>query len=505
MYVLGVENNAITEKSKKYFASFAAHNIDLLTEMPCSEANAIISFLQSWNLDQALSNPVIQEALQNGLGHGNVTFRVDHKLAVKIPAISQGWNSYYCAALQSGPSGTCLVTGKTDTIARIHNSVKGIYAKALAPNGWTLVGFDAGSPAYNSYGKKQGYNAPVGEYAAFAYVAALNSLLADKNHKFQIGDTTVVCWAEGGEVTYQSVLGWTLFGAPSTYEEKDIRDMVKKLVTGNCVVFDETRLDPNKTFYILGLSPNAARLSVRFFLRNSFGAILENVQAHYERLEIVRPVYNESEPFPLWKLLRETVRDKGDTPNPVMSGETLRAVLMNTPYPAALINGVMLRIRADRNISWERAAILKAYLRKNYEHSSMYSTLLEVADVNLNENCRFQPYVLGRLFAVMERTQLASADWKLNRTIRDSYLNSAATTPKNIFSKLFPLSEYHMKKLTRDKPGLAQTLKAEKVSLVSMIDASIPARFTQDETNCFYVGYYHQTARYQKKEDTKNV
>lgn len=195
MYVLGIENYEVTEKSRKYFAAFASFNIELLSKMPCDEATAIIHFLQNWDLDKALSNPIIQGAVQNGLGRGNLTFRVCNNLAVSVPTISEGWNTHYSIMLQSGISGTCLVTGKIDTIARIHNSVKGIYSKSLAPNGWTLVSFDRGSPAYNSYGKEQGYNAPIGEYAAFAYTSALNHLLSDQEHVYHVGDTTVVCWA----------------------------------------------------------------------------------------------------------------------------------------------------------------------------------------------------------------------------------------------------------------------------------------------------------------------
>lgn len=123
--------------------------------------------------------------------------------------------------------------------------------------------------------------------------------------------------------------------------------------------------------------------------------------------------------------------------------------------------------------------------------------------MELNELCTYQPYLLGRLFSVMEQIQLASADWKLNRSIKDSFFSSAAATPKPVFAKLFPLNEYHMKKLKRDKFNLARYLEHEKKTIISMLTAPIPSHFTPDEMDCFYIGYYHQSCK--KKEENENV
>ena len=226
--------------------------------------------------------------------------------------------------------------------------------------------------------------------------------------------------------------------------------MVKQLCQGQPVQYREDRLDPNMDFFVLGLSPNAARLSVRFFLRNTFGGFLRNVQAHQDRLEIVRPAYDKFETLPLWKLLSETVnqnsRDK--SPAPDLAGEVLRAILNDTLYPATLLNGVTLRIRAEHEITRGRAAIIKAYYQKLAETMKHENPDIpeEVLQVSLNENSFNIPYTLGRLFSVLEAIQ-AAANPGINATIKDKYFNSAAATPAVIFPILINLAQKHLKKL----------------------------------------------------------
>ena len=285
----------------------------------------------------------------------------------------------------------------------------------------------------------------------------------------------------------------------NTDQPELVNRLIERLAEG--MPCDDLGVDPDRPFYILGLAPNAARLSVRFFLRDSFGKLMENVNAHYARLEIAGAKYSI---LPLWALLNATVRDsKKQVPSPVVSGATVRAVFSGTPYPVSLMEAVLLRIRAERNVTWERAAILKAYLAKNYERGSDHSMFSEVTSVQLNEDCNYMPYLLGRLFRVMEEIQLASMGWSVNRSIRDSYFNSAASTPRSVFGKLFSLSNYHLKKLMRDKPGLGKKLGDLESDLAARLTTPPPARFTQEETICFYLGYYHQCNG--KKEEKENV
>ncbi|MDO5142965.1 MAG: type I-C CRISPR-associated protein Cas8c/Csd1 [Eubacteriales bacterium] len=504
-YLLGVDNKGKPQRTAQCFAACKALHEQLLTGIDAPAAKAVLAFFRTWQPDQAATHPALAEHWDAIIAGGNLIFRCADGYAHDDPAIRAAWDRHYSSApTEDGAQTICLVTGEPCAAEAVHPAIRGV--PGAQSSGAALVSFNA--PAFCSYGKEQSYNAPTSKYAAFAYTTALNHLLADRAHTFAAGDATVVFWAHSGEAGYQDFFSSML---NDVYEERDLGQMVQELLRGHPVVFDQTMLDPAMDFYILGLSPNAARLSVRSFLRNSFGSFLEHIQAHRERLRIVRPAYERFEVPSLKAILDATVdlnsRDKQASPQ--LAGELLRAILNDTPYPATLLNGVVLRIRAeqrDKNdpkkpfkVTWPRAAILKAYFLKNHEHSPHYQTLLEVAQMDLNDTCTYLPYLLGRLFSTMEKIQLASADWKLSQTIKDSYFNSAAVTPKIIFHKLFPLNEYHMKKLMRDKPGLAVTLGREKAAIIGKITRPIPSRFNAEEANCFYLGYYHQDML--KKED----
>lgn len=492
-YLLGVDAKSKPERSLQCFQAAAALHHELLDGADSPAARAILAFFDSWQPSEAAQHPALAAEYDKITGGANLVFMVDGQFVQDDPVLRAAWQRHYdCAS--DAPKQQCLVTGELDEIAAVHPAIKGV--RDAQSSGAALVSFNA--PAFCSYGHEQNYNAPVGKHAAFAYTTALNHLLSDRDHVQYIGDTTVVYWADTAEPQYSDTFSM-LFG--SEVQENDLSATLQRLAEGKPC--KELGLDPNRTFYVLGLAPNAARLSVRFFVRNTFGELMKNVNAHHDRLKIDRPSYETSSDFlPLWKLLAETVnqnsRDK--KPSPVMAGATARAIWNGERYPASLLNGIMLRIRADHDVNWRRAAILKAYLLKNCEHQSNYSTLQEVAYMHLNEDCTYQPYVLGQLFYVLEQIQLASVDYKINRSIKDSYFRSAGSTPKNAFTKIIPLSEYHMKKLMREekKRGYAVKLQREKEHLLSLLTETLPSVYTSEQTTCFYLGYYHRKVKEDK-------
>ena len=494
-YLLGIDSKGKLEQSTKSFQGSRSIHHSLLDAVDSPAARAVLAFFDRWDPSKAREHPVLADKLEDILAGGSLVFRYDGSYLQNDPKIQTAWENYYNTS-EDGPEMVCLVTGKKGPVERIHPSVKGS-GPSWQPMGNTLIGFNA--PAYCSYGREQSLNAPTSKYAAFAYTSALNHLLAEREYVGRMGDTTVLFWASGGQRAYQSFSLAGLFGAPTAYSASDLQKMTLDLCQGKPVLFEETQLDPSTTFYILGLSPNAARLSVRFFLKNSFGAFVKNVQVHQERLEIIRPSFDKFETIPLWKLLDETVnqnsRDK--SPAPGMAGETLRAILSDTPYPATLLNGVALRVRAEREITRGRAAILKAYYLKN-PHPDIPK---EVLTVSLNPDSTSIPYTLGRLFSVLEDIQ-SSANSGINATIKDKFFNSASATPSRIFPTLIDLAQKHLRKLEK---GQRIFHDKQLTELIAKLGEDFPDRMSLPQQGAFQLGYYHQTqARYQKKEENNN-
>ena len=256
---------------------------------------------------------------------------------------------------------------------------------------------------------------------------------------------------------------------------------------------------------MLGLAPNAARLSVRFFWQGHFGTLARNLTRHYQRLDIVRPAFDKFPTLPVWRLVQETVRRPAPgarpaDPNPRLAGDLLLAVLNDTLYPATLLDGVTLRIRAERNVSRGQAAILKAYYMKYLEVYPADTPMKEALNVKLNEQTTYLPYVLGRLFSVLEAVQRAANPGPgISTTIRDRYFNSASATPATVFPLLINLAQKHLAKLDR---GLATFYDKKITTLMGCIDQTLPTRMTLPEQSTFQLGYYFETQnRYQSKKE----
>lgn len=378
--------------------------------------------------------------------------------------------------------------------ARTHNFIKGV--AGAKSSGAALISFN--ETAYCSFNKEQNNNAPVGKYAAFAYTAALNYLLSQRDGEGRlrfskrVGDTTMVYWAETGEEKYQDAFSAILDGSKSDeISDRKLNSITDAISRGKPIDWRDISLSFSNKFYILGISPNAARLSVRFFFQNTFGNIVNNLEKHYQRLNIVKPSFDNFEMLPLWKLMDETVnsKSKDKAPSPQVTGDTLRAIISGGRYPTTLYQKTQLRIRAERNVTRGRAAIIKAFLMRNIT-DERYK---EVLTVELNENTRYQPYVLGRLFSVLEEIQ-QKANPDIKATIKAKYFTSACTTPAVVFPTLLNLAEKHLKKID----GNFFSIKLG--TLMGVVTESYPSHHTLYEQGIFQLGYYHQTQkRYEKK------
>jgi len=494
-YMLGIDSKGTSQRIKECFMAARDKHCSILQDSEGRMAKAIIRYFETWNPDNADVNPVIKAHWEELTDGGNLIFCLESEYAQEDEEIKKIWHIYQ--ENNSGlVDGICLVTGEKSEISRIHRGIKGV--PGAQSSGAALVSFNA--PAFESYGKEQSYNAPVGKYAEFAYTTALNYLLSEKKYTFQLGDSMVVYWAESAQTQYQDML--KNFFNSSIDNQKELEKIFGNLKNGLAVDIDDVKIDLNQRFYILCLAPNAARLSIRFFYENSFGNILKNLSDHYERMAIVKPEW-EKEYLSIQEMLMETennkLKDKKLVSN--MASLVLRDILMDDRYPTGLYTEVLARIRAEQGgITYGRAAIVKAYLIKNYNMKEGEKYM------GLNENCNEQAYVLGRLFAVLELIQ-KDANPGINSTIKDRYFNSACATPASVFPILIKLKNSHLKKIERGSTGLKiqyEKTITELMGKLNMAETQIgfPRRLSLEEQGKFMLGYYHQVQkRYEKKED----
>jgi len=499
-YLLGADEKGKPERSADCFKACAKLHHTILDGVDSPAARALLAYFDSWDPAQAAAHPLLAEQWKEITGNANLIFGYEatnhsHSFVNDDPAIQNAWQTHYNDRSADSDMGQCLITGKYAPIERTHPNISGV--PGAQSSGAALVSFNA--PAFCSYGHEQGDNAPVSKYAAFAYTTALNRLLADRSHCKHVGDTTILCWAENAEPVYQDAMSMFLFGADEAagIQENDVQAALKRLSAGQTVPFLEKELSPDQHFYLLGLAPNAARLSVRFFLRDTFGNLAQNLQKHAEEMEIDCSEKEKFRTLPIWAVVNETTRTvpgQPAKPSPQLAGDLLRAVLTGGRYPATLLNGVTLRIRAEQNVTRGRAAVIKAYYLRNYPTELNK----EVYTVSLNETTNV-PYLLGRLFSVLEAVQKA-ANPGINTTIKDRYFNAACATPGMSFPTLLRLSQKHLRKLN---DGLATHYDKQITELMAQLpESGFPARLSLPDQGKFTIGYYHQTQkRYVKKNE----
>ena len=505
-YILGLGKKENT--TEKNFQACVWRHQEILKDVKHPFAQAIVKFFDGWKPENSFENPIIKTNIKELIKGGNIVFVMEDsngelQFAHDVPEIRRAWDETYIS-MGNEEVGRCLVTGEKTPIAILHPSISGVYgAKSF---GALLVSFNM--EASESYGKEQGRNAPVGKYAAFAYGAALNYMVGHADFHGRLGDTTLVYWAEGAEPAYGSAfMAMMGMGGEDKNEitQKELSGVLTALCQGHTVKWANVPLNPKNRFYILGLAPNASRLSVRFFLQNSFDEFAQNYQKHQEDLDIVRPAFDERETLSMWALLRETVnpnsRDKSAQPQLV--GEMLRAVLTGSLYPSALYTQTEIRLRAEKEINRGKAAIIKAYLLRNVVEQRKDQTHVykEVLDVELNEQSTYLPYRLGRLFAVLEAVQ-QKANPNINTTIKDRYFNSACATPALVFPTLLRLAQSHLSKIG----GGAEVYYDKMITeLLGDVTQSYPLRLSLQDQGIFQIGYYHQKQKlFTKKEEKDN-
>lgn len=521
-YVLGLTGKEAKdpEYAQKRFESFRQLNVEILSQADSPVARAVVAFLQKHNPQEDQRNPIIARHLGGLLEGGNLIFQVQGQNILDDSEIRRVWEEYKSG--QESIKMQCLVTGETEPIARLHPDIKGV--RDAQSKGASLVSFNLG--AFSSYGKVQGLNSPVSQRVASGYGVALNYLLSNQNpnRKIYLGDTTVVYWAESENKGYANAFA-NLLDPEYTIQqdsrnqngrkaaEEQLRKLAEKVQKGQALDISQLGddLKQETRFYVLGLAPNAARLTVRFFLTEPFGNFAKRIMQHYADLHITKEFADQPDFISIHQILNECVspkvirrEDELKSSWSLLGGSLMRSILTAAPYPEQLYFAIINRIRTDTKINYVRAGVIKAHLLRKYRRQGT-NPFQEVLIMSLNKEFTHPAYVLGRLFAVLEKVQ-KEAIGEVSASIKDRYFTSACATPASVFPVLLRLSQHH---ITRAEHGKASDSRIEKLlNLLDVAHNPFPARLALDEQGIFVLGYYHQRADFFakiKKQSSEEV
>lgn len=487
-YMLGSDaDESKRRRARRAFEAFRERHLEAADAIRSPRFDAVCSFLRDWKPERAAEFPLLDDAAATGFG----VFQIlgETSWVHDDPTIERWWIEQL-REIKPGPSGMCLVTGEDAPLARLHDKVKGLAGGQGA--GAPLVGVNA--KAFESFGTEQSFNAPVSEEAAYRYMAALNGLLDGprrEKHRFVLGDMTIAFWTDRPSPIEDLFARFAVGGSgvlefPDSQDEglrQRLESFLRALRQGR-EAYAELEMEPERVgFHLLGLAPNAGRVAVRFHHAASLADLLDNLRRHHRDIALIpqpasgrRRADPEFAALPL--LLRQTAREARDIP-PNLGGALLRSVVTGARYPEAFYTAVLRRIAADRRIDYARASALKGYLNRN---------LAQEVSMSLDKDRTDPAYLLGRLFATLEKTQKDALGESLNRTIRDSYYGTASATPVTVFPRLLRLYQHHL-------GNLEGGLRVVRERLVQEILAPIgrfPAHLGLAEQGLFAIGYYHQ-------------
>jgi CRISPR-associated protein Csd1 len=427
-----------------------------------SEGNVKVSFqVTPSTYKMVFQNPIVKEALQKTM----------------IPS-------------QDDNLATCLITGEKDQIETTHPVIKGVWGGQTS--GGCIVSFNAN--AFESYYKKQSINAPISKKAASRYTKALNLLLSSSKQCIHIADMSMVFWAQKESTPFEE-------DVPSFFEEPDkespdkntqkIKAVVESIHNGSFI-----KPEKDQSFYILGLAPNAARISIRFWFSTTINQFAVNITQFFDDFSISKPSF-EPEYYSIWRILVNiATQDQSKNIPPNVAGEFVKAILTNTPYPASLLQLALNRIRSDaeHRVKPVRAALLKAYINRYYRFHP--SSIHKEIKMKLDKTQPSVGYQLGRLFATLVKIQ-NETNASINAPIQDRFYGSACASPVTVFPILLKLKNHHIAKLPNRKVYFEQLIG----EIISNIN-DFPNHLDLHDQGRFSIGYYHQMQDfYTKKED----
>lgn len=512
-YLLGVSE--ASKRADKEHEAFKTLHEEVLSGTVDAGLGALLAFLHKWSPEQFTAPLFPADMLDT-----NIVFRLDgehgymhqREVAQALRAkLLGGEESEGSSANNDSATAMCLVSGETAPVARLHPAVKGV--NGAQSSGASIVSFNL--DAFTSYGKSQGDNAPVSEQAAFAYTTVLNYLLRrgeQNRQRVQIGDTSVVFWAEAenaaqaekAERTFADILNPL---AEDATEAERARLILEGVAKGRELADIDPGLAPGTRLYVLGLAPNASRLSIRFWQTDTLDVFTRRLVQHLQDIRI-EPRSWRSAPSPYRLVLatvpnREGALPKADDAANILIGEMMRSILSGSLYPRSLLANTVMRFRSDGNVSGLRVALCKGVLAR--EQRLGIRTSDEEIPVSLDKKSTQPGYLLGRLFAVLEYVQRSALGGQVNATIRDRYYGAASATPASIFPVLLRNTQNHVSKLRKERAGQAVILEKEIREIVSGLPEQFPRSLKIEDQGRFAIGYYHQSQSHFIKRGASDI
>lgn len=452
---------------------------------------AFLAFLDGWDPEGPMPQGWSDELLDSNVAF---TLASERLAGIRLHDREAARSAWTRVRASDAEGSVCLVTGRTAPAARLHPSVKGVWG--AQPSGASLVSFNL--DAFTSYDHAQGENAPVSEEATFAYTTVLNRFLApDSDNRVRIGDASTVFWADASDMAVaqeaESVFA-ALVGASEVPDAADdaeqarkVGDKLEAIRQGRRLRDVSPVLAEGVRFHVLGLAPNAARLTVRFYLDDTFGALAANYQRFLSDIKI-EPAPHV--PAALWRLLLElAVQGKRENVPPGLAGEWMRAILTGGRYPQSLMAAALMRIRSDRYVNALRAGILRAVLTRNQG---------EEVPVARDPDNPSEAYQLGRLFAVLEAAQYAALG-RVNASIGDRYYAAASSTPARVFATLLRGLRVHI--ADARKRGQGAWIEPRVAEIMARLPADLPTSLRAVDQGRFAIGYYHEKSHRPSKDD----
>lgn len=508
-YIFGIEYNTKSgrfEVNNEKHKAFVDKHIDFIKDIDTPIVNAFRKFLESWNPENEINNELVQKACGTKKNNGNncafcLYSNSNEELKEKLNEDLEIKKKYAKYAIQKKLEDSakmeiaqCAVYGEMLPIARLHNNIQNLSG--------SMVSFNKSS--YESYGKSQSYNSNISEIAMLKYTKSLSYIMAEKKNYVELNDLYIAYWAIDSNPIYSD--SFSFFMSPDRILGKSstsnaIESLLKDVCSGSLTykqLDSISEINPNVSFYILGIKKNESRLAIVFLYRQKFGKLLQNIAQHQKDIQISNDNYFVSLPTISKALISSKTTD--DKSVQAFIKELFISIILGTSYPNSLLYRVVSKIRVEINkknininvkinkknkkisINKVRAGIIKACLNRN----SRLNHKEEEITMALNPENKDPAYLCGRLLAILEQLQKISHKYQIDQTIVDSYFSIASTKPDVIFPKLLKLSQFHLKKLNTDK------YKNLIGDMLDSLDGQFPGRLSLQDQGKFILGYYQQ-------------